>query len=125
MPTAEERMKILKMIEEGKISAADGARLLSALDKSREGRGSSSTRAPSAGGAARYFRVRVTDAMTGQQKVGVNIPIGLVTFGLRFVPESAGIKVQSIRDAIDAGMVGRIVDVMDDKEGNRVEVFIE
>ena len=80
MPTAEERMKILKMIEQGKISAEDGARLLAALDKSRDGKGGSSS-SSSDSSNARYFRVRVTDAVTGQQKVGVNIPIGLITFG--------------------------------------------
>ena len=32
MATVEERMKILKMIEEGKISASDGAELLRALE---------------------------------------------------------------------------------------------
>ena len=33
MANAEERMKILKMIEEGKISAEDGAKLLAALSE--------------------------------------------------------------------------------------------
>ena len=33
MANAEERMKILKMIEEGKISAEDGAKLLTALSE--------------------------------------------------------------------------------------------
>ena len=33
MATTEERMQILKMIEEGKISAGDGAELLRALDQ--------------------------------------------------------------------------------------------
>ena len=32
MATTEERLQILKMIEEGKISAAEGAELLRALD---------------------------------------------------------------------------------------------
>ena len=35
MATTEERMKILKMIDEGKISAEEGAKLLSALSESR------------------------------------------------------------------------------------------
>ena len=33
MASTEERMQILKMIEEGKITAADGAELLRALDQ--------------------------------------------------------------------------------------------
>ena len=127
MPTAEERMKILKMIEQGKISADDGARLLAALDKSRDGKRGSSGGGSSDGfgGSARYFRVRVTDTVTGQQKVAVNIPIGLVNFGLRFVPESAHDKVQAVRDAVESGMTGRIVDVTEADEGHRVEIFLE
>lgn len=35
MATAEERMQILRMIEEGKISAGDGAELLRALDRDK------------------------------------------------------------------------------------------
>jgi polyhydroxyalkanoate synthesis regulator phasin len=34
--TTEERMKILKMIDEGKITAEEGARLLSTLSESRK-----------------------------------------------------------------------------------------
>lgn len=37
MANVEERMKILKLIEEGKISAEEGAKLLSALNDSRKG----------------------------------------------------------------------------------------
>lgn len=121
MTKEEERMAILRMIEDGKITATEGARLLAALDKSRDG--DSETHAES--GSARFFRVRVTDSMTGQQKVGVNIPIGLVNFGLRFVPSSAHEHVQTIRKALDSGMSGRIVDVVDDDDGQRVEIFIE
>ena len=36
MATSEERLKILKMIEEGKINAEDGAKLLAALTDSRK-----------------------------------------------------------------------------------------
>ena len=38
MATTEERMKILKMIDEGKISAEEGAKLLSALSDKPEPR---------------------------------------------------------------------------------------
>src|SRR5229473_8257052 len=54
MATAEERMKILKMVEEGKVSAEDGAKLLSALKDSRKGAGASAARPM--GGAPRWFR---------------------------------------------------------------------
>ena len=121
MTTTEERMKILRMIEEGKITAEEGARLLAALDRVTDGQ----MQAPHTGRHARFMRVIVTDSITGQQKVGVNVPLGLVTFGLRFVPEGARQHVQSLQDAIDAGRTGRIIDIVDEHEGQRVEILIE
>ena len=88
MATTEERLQILKMIEEGKISAAEGAELLRALETKGE-RGP--TLEPMKGTSnPRWFRVRVTDVQTGRNKVNVNIPMGLVNVGIkmgaRFAP---------------------------------------
>jgi len=92
MTTVEERMQILKMIEEGKISAEEGAKLLQALAGKSEKRRTSSTLA---GSEARWLRVRVTDLDTGRNTVNVNIPMSLVTVGLkmgaRFAPDVEGL----------------------------------
>ena len=69
--------------------------------------------------------MRVTNGVTGKQKVDVNIPLSLVDFGLRFVPQNSKMDVQNIRDAIASGMRGRIVDVMDSEKGDHVEIFFE
>ena len=126
MATDEQRLTILRMIEEGKITAEEGARLLTALG------GAEAEQEPAqaeVGGqplnSSRLLRVRVSDLASGQKKVGVNIPVGLVSFGLRFVPDSAGVDVDAIRQAIDSGITGRIVDVTDEEDGKHVEVFIE
>ncbi len=59
MATTEERLQILKMIEAGTISAAEGAELLRALDQKTD-RGQSLE--PLRGASApRWLRVRVTD----------------------------------------------------------------
>jgi hypothetical protein len=127
MATAEERIKILKMIEEGKISAEDGAKLLAALAESRK------TPVPpppgKAGGEARWFRVRITDLATGKPKVNVNIPMGLVSVGIkmgaRFAPGLDAEQMQAMADALRAGAVGKIVDVTDEEDGEHVEIFVE
>ena len=128
MATVEERMKILKMIEEGKINAEEGAKLLAALAESRK------TPPPSAGtaltgGEARWFRVRVTDLATGKPKVNVNIPMGLVNVGIkmgaRFAPGLEAEQMQAIADALRSGAVGKIVDVTDEEDGEHVEIFVE
>ena len=122
MTTAEERTMILKMIEEGKISAEEGTRLLKALGSGENRPGET----PLDGGAgARYMRIRVTDLVTGQQKVSVNLPVALISFGLRFVPATSGFDKQAVMDAIESGLHGRIIDVEDTEDGNHVEVFLE
>src|SRR5262249_55431975 len=76
MEIVEERMKILKLIEDGKIPAEEGAKLLAALADSRR----TPPAQPGAGpaGNARWFRVRVTDVATGKTKINVNLPMSLV-----------------------------------------------
>ncbi len=126
MATTEERMKILKMIEEGKINASDGAELLRALDQD----GKRSKSEPLKGASiARWFRVRVTDLRTGKNKVSVNIPMGLVNVGIKmgakFTPEIEGVDLDVLSEAIQGGQQGKILDVIDEEEGERVEIFVE
>ena len=54
MASSEERMKILKMIEEGKLSAEEGTKLLVALS---ERRGPPSPRPPGMPGGPRWLRI--------------------------------------------------------------------
>lgn len=125
MTTSEERMKILKMIEEGKISAEEGARLLSALS---EGRRSAAFGARGAGGA-RWLRIRVTDMASGRPKALVQIPLALVDAGMKigahFAPEVEGVDMTNVMEALRAGMTGKIIDVVDEKDGEHVEIFVE
>lgn len=97
MATEEERMKILKMIQEGKISAEQGVQLLEALDegtrraaRSRSAPGAPPPPPPPSGRGTRWFRVLVTDTNTGKNRVNVRLPIGLVSAGIkmgaRFAP---------------------------------------
>jgi hypothetical protein len=123
MATSEERLKILKMIEEGKISAEDGAKLLAALTEPRKSAATVNT------SENRWFRVRVSDAATGKAKVNVNIPIGLVHVGLkvgaRFAPGLEAEEMDAITQALNSGMTGKIIDVTDEEDGEHVEIFIE
>lgn len=126
MATAEERMQILKMIENRQISAEEGARLLTALEE----KPGTETPPPSPGTRGRWLRVRVTDLKSGQRKVNVNIPLSLVDVGLkmgaRFSPVGLeGLDMNQIMTAVKAGGTGKIVDVEDVEEGEHVEIYIE
>ncbi len=126
MATTEERLQILRLIEQGKITAEEGAALLKALHEGEERASAEPVRGSS---QARWFRVRVTDTRSGRNKASVNIPIGLVHVGLRmgarFVPEMDHDKYQQLSDAIRTGRQGKIFDAMDENAFERVEVFIE
>ena len=63
MTTAEERMKILKMIQDGRITAEEGAKLLKALTSSSQKPKRQPTVRPT--GGARWLRVRVTEMRNG------------------------------------------------------------
>jgi hypothetical protein len=131
MTTSEERMRILQMIQEGKITADEGAKLLEALGKTRKPPIPPMPPRPPhpSGRDARLLRVRITDLKTGKTKVNVNIPMGLVNVGVRlgarFMPASADVDFDEIMTAIDEGTSGKVVDVEDVESGEHVEVWIE
>jgi hypothetical protein len=128
MTTVEERMKILKMIEEGKISADEGSKLLSALSDSRRGL-PTSPRQPGSSGTARWLRIRVTDTRTGRSKASVQIPLALVDAGMKigahFAPEVEGVDMSNVMEALRMGVTGKIIDVVDEEDGEHVEIYVE
>ena len=131
MTTVEERMKILKMIEEGKISADEGSKLLTALNDSRKGIPMPPRPQGQAmgGGSARWLRIRVTDIRTGRSKASVQIPLALVDAGMKigahFAPEVEGVDMTNVMEALRMGVTGKIIDVTDDEDGEHVEIFVE
>lgn len=127
MNATNERMMILKMIEEGTISADEGARLLSSVDQG----GKRPTRrvVPQGKGNVKWFRVKVTDTNTGKSKATVSLPMALMDWGLRvgaqFAPEVGNIDLRELSDILSEGMEGKIVDVLDEEDGEHVEIFID
>lgn len=126
-----ERMAVLRMIGDGQVNAEDGARLLAALDSPMK-----QTSLPAASGMsegqvkqARWFRVRVTDTYSGRTKVTVNLPFAMVRWGLnigaQFAPEVNEFNLQELADMLEQGFQGKLVDVLDEEDGEHVEIFVE
>lgn len=147
-----ERMKILEMIQEGKLTAAEGMELLKAIEE-----GSSPEEFPptveypplkkekAAAYADRFLRVRVLGEKT--LKVNVNVPFSLIrsasklmVYALSFVPpdkraelEEKGLDLQALDveglvRIVEESVDGKIVDVevADPQEGRiKVEVCVE
>ena len=123
MSVIEERLRILKMIETGQVTAEQGAQLIEALGAA-PARERSRSDAPS-----RMLRVRVTDMNTRRQKINVTIPVSLVGIGLklgaRLAPRMSSTNNDEIMNAIEHGTTGRIFEMQDLDEGERVEIFVE
>jgi hypothetical protein len=131
MATSEERMKVLKMVQEGKITPEMAAELLKALDASAKRSAPDEPGVPPfpGRGGGRFFRVRVTDTDSGRTRVNVRLPLGMVNagirMGMRFSPEVEGLDAAKLAEALASGETGQIMDIFDDEDGEHVEVFIE
>lgn len=129
MVMSEERLKVLKMLQDGRITADEATQLLEALEGSRTG----GVRAPEPPAAparrGRWLLVRVTDTDTGKTRVNVRLPLNVVEagmkMGMRFSPEIQDIDPGQLMAVINSGEIGHIVDVFDEKDGEHVEVYIE
>lgn len=125
MVVSEERVKILNMLSEGKITAEEAARLLDSVEQPPAVEATTDlTR-----GKPRWFRVRVTDTNTGKTRINVRLPLGLIKAGIKigksFSPEIEGIDPEELVQILQAETSGQIVDVVDEQDGEHVEVFVE
>ena len=131
----EDRMKILRMLEEGKIKAEEAARLLEALNGPEK-----------SGGKAKWLRIRVYDKERDEPKVKVNLPFSLLRLFTKMgkLREKIPAKVQEkLREkgieldeeglenleklVEEAGANGKvtIADVVDEQGEQKVEFYIE
>jgi len=130
-----ERLRILALLEQHKITAAEASELLKALGE----RGRDAPRRPDRSrwlaeelapptDRARWIRVRVTDERTGRVRTNVSVPIGMVGFGLDFARRFRGVPgvgvVDEMYDAVRSGRRGTIFDVSNEG-GERVEIVID
>jgi hypothetical protein len=122
----EEKMKILKMLEEKKISSNEAMELLEELAR-LEGK-----EARSAKSAGRLLKIRVYEEGAAAAKINVNIPIAWSKFMAPFIEQKISQKLrekghemdmEKIREALELGEIGKIVDINDG--GNKVEISIE
>ena len=142
-PTENERLRILQLLEQKRITAAEAADLLAALDdrgrdierrvergrwvRQERGRWIREEIGPPPS-RARWFRVRVTDQRTGRVRSNVSVPIGMVGFGLGFARRfrrMPGVEhVDDLFEALRSGRRGVIFDVANEN-AERVEIFID
>ena len=77
----------------------------------------------------RWFRVRVTDQISGKIKVDIRLPVNVVKagskLGAKFSPEMSGLDMNQVMQFVNSGTTGRIFELTHDSDQELVEVFIE
>ncbi len=119
------RTDILNQLASGQISAAEAAQRLGPSAPPRP-----ATPQPHPGlNPNRWLQVRVTNLETGRPKVNVNLPLTWVELGLKigakYQPEIAGLDFNDLVAQIQAGANGKLVEVEDLDDGERVEIFVD
>ncbi len=133
----EEYMRILKMIEEGKVTAEEGAELMKAIGGG-EGEGEENVERQLSGVKSslkgRKLRIKVTDTDTGKDKVNIRIPLKLAKIAEKLVPretktqmKAQGIDLGGILSNIDELVDGPLVDIdADDKDDHvNISIYVE
>ncbi len=131
MPSSEERLAILNMIQQGTISAEQGLELLNALAEKIP------SNTPNAlipqnevqTKSSRWFRVKITETNSERVRVNIRLPVSVLSAGLkmgaRFSPEIESLNMEKLLTLIRSGETGNIVDVLDEEDKEHVEVYIE
>lgn len=119
-----EKLQILNMVRDGKVSAEEGVKLLDAFEGSQKNNYTEKK--------AKSLRIKVLDPKD-ETKVNVTLPVSLLKVGMKFAskfsPElkEAGLTEEDLKEileAVDSGEIGKIVEV-DSNDGTKVEVVIE
>jgi hypothetical protein len=77
-----------------------------------------------------WLHIHVSDLESGKSRVRVNVPLGLVHFGLkigaRFTDEVNNDMIRDVVDALgDDQLTGTLVEVEDVEDNERVHIFID
>jgi hypothetical protein len=147
--SGEDRMEILQLLSEGKVSVEEAGRMLAGSkaekavtqtpdilsvtedDLSNPEVYESSEPSPpqkSNGDRPKWFHIRVSDLKTGKGKVTVNIPLGRVRAGVgigsRFSPELGGMDWDELSTMLTREK-GVLIDVQDEEDGEHVQIYVD
>lgn len=127
----EERMQILRMIQEGIVSPEEGAKLIAALgtDATEQAQATASASSHQYFHAPmqprRWLRIRVTDKEQNRTRVNLSLPLSLLEWGLNMAESNGGVNLAAIRAALHGGAEGKILEIDESSSNERVEIFVE
>jgi hypothetical protein len=144
--TPDERREILEMVASGKMSADEASTLLQddgpakdpvvppveqvipvEEERPEPAKKAAESSAPALRG--RWLHIHVSDLKSGNRRVSVNVPLGLVRAGLALggsvVPELRRFDWNDITAALLDEQGGMIVEVKDEEDGEHVQIFVK
>lgn len=123
MTDVEERTHILEMIRSGQLTADEGAQILRAMRTP----GLAEEQLLPEPDVPHQFRIRITDLDTGKQKVDFSLPLNMLKVGMRMGARLAReeIRLEDFTSAAESGITGKIADMEDEEERERIEIFLE
>ncbi len=133
---SDEKLRILKMVETGTITAEEASQLLSALNSSKSGTQK-----------AKWLKIRVFENASEKPNVKVSVPIAVAKLATKIggkfhmaIPDKAKEKMEEKGIDLDAETFANIdklfeelavngrfdlVNVCDEDDGDRVEIYVE
>lgn len=118
----DERLRILQLVRDGRLSPAEAAELLAALGP--EPPSSQPAAAPPSSGERRCLYLRVTDTAGGRTRVHLTLPLDWLDVGLRWSGLDEAQRAQ-VRTALLTMPGDKLLDIEDAASGDRVEIFVE
>jgi hypothetical protein len=77
----------------------------------------------------RWLRIRVSELSTGKPRAAVNLPLSWVATGMqigkRYSADVPEINWSEVVAAIQSGASGRLIEVEDIEDNQRVEIYVE
>ena len=126
MPYETERREILKLIQEKKITAEEGARLIAALTGPKVADSPAEAPGPVVAGNGRTFHLAVNEP--GGQTVNVRVPVSAVTpilrFAARWVPREHRDMLEGVQEAMRHDIQGDVLNIAE-PGGQSVRIWIE
>ncbi|MFZ5815738.1 MAG: SHOCT-like domain-containing protein [Bacillota bacterium] len=112
---SDERLQILRMVAEGKVSAEEATNLLDALENAPKPRGPKAT----------HLRVHIVD---GRKVTNFSLGVGLVRWVLS-IPMlnvelgSARLDIEQLAQLVESGMTGKVMEFSE--ENRKIEIWLD
>jgi hypothetical protein len=112
--------RVLRLVAEGRLTAVEAGPILDALDGRTRTTADGTIASPVDDSPARNLRVEVSES--GRNVINLRIPLSLGRAAISQVPGISEATSDRIREAIEGGIKGPILDVDDGGDGVRISI---